>query len=39
VQQHLLTKDAKTLPELAPVLVQVVRAVIQGAATTAPVSR
>jgi AcrR family transcriptional regulator len=39
VQQHLLTKDAKTLPELAPVLVQVVRAVIQGAATTAPISR
>ena len=39
VQQHLLTKDAKTLPELAPVLVQVVRAVIQGAATAAPVSR
>ena len=32
VQQHLLTKDAKTLPELAPVLVQLVTAVIQGAA-------
>ena len=39
VQQHLLTKDAKTLPELAPVLVQLVTAVIQGAAATAPISR
>jgi AcrR family transcriptional regulator len=39
VQQHLLMKDAKTLPELAPVLVQLVTAVIQGAATPAPVSR
>ena len=39
VQQHLLTKDAKTLPELAPVLVQLVTAVIQGAAAPAPVSR
>jgi AcrR family transcriptional regulator len=39
VQQHLLTKDAKTLPELAPVLVQLVRAVIQGAGAAAPVSR
>ena len=36
VQQHLLTEDAKTLPELAPVLVQLVTAVIQGAA--APVA-
>ena len=36
VQQHLLTKDANTLPELAPVLVQLVTAVIQGAA--APVA-
>jgi AcrR family transcriptional regulator len=36
VQQHLFTKDAKTLPELAPVLVQLVTAVIQGAA--APVA-
>ena len=32
VQQHLLTEEAKTLPELAPVLVQLVTAVIQGAA-------
>jgi len=39
VQQHLLTKDAKTLPELAPVLVQIVKTVIQGAAATAPISR
>ena len=39
VQQHLLTKEAKTLPELAPVLVQLVTAVIQGAAAAAPVSR
>lgn len=39
VQQHLLTEDAKTLPELAPVLVQLVTAVIQGAAVPAPVSR
>jgi len=39
VQQHLLTKDAKTLPELAPVLVELVTAVIQGAAAVAPVSR
>jgi AcrR family transcriptional regulator len=39
VQQHLLTKDAKTLPELAPVLVQLVTAVIQGAAAPAPASR
>ena len=39
VQQHLLTKDAKTLPELAPILVQLVTAVIQGAAAPAPVSR
>jgi len=39
VQQHLLTKDAKTLPELAPVLVQLVTAVIQGAGAAAPVSR
>ena len=38
VQQHLLTKDAKTLPELAPILVQLVTAVIQGAAATAPIS-
>jgi AcrR family transcriptional regulator len=36
VQQHLLTKDAKTLPELAPILVQLVTAVIQGAAAAAP---
>jgi AcrR family transcriptional regulator len=36
VQQHVLTKDARTLPELAPVLVQLVTAVIQGAA--APVA-
>ena len=39
VQQHLLTKDAKTLPELAPVLVQVVTAVIAGAGAAAAVSR
>ena len=39
VQQHLLTKDAKTLPELAPVLVQIVKTVIQGAAATTPISR
>ena len=39
VQQHLLTKDAKTLPELAPVLIQLVTAVIQGAGAAAPVSR
>jgi AcrR family transcriptional regulator len=39
VQQHLLTKDAKTLPELAPILVQLVTAVIQGAGAAAPVSR
>jgi AcrR family transcriptional regulator len=39
VQQHLLTEDAKSLPELAPVLVQLVTAVIQGAAAPAPVSR
>ena len=39
VQQHVLTRDAKTLPELAPVLVQLVTAVIQGAAVPAAVSR
>ena len=39
VQQHLLTKDAKTLPELAPVLVQLVTAVIQGAGAATAVSR
>jgi AcrR family transcriptional regulator len=39
VQQHLLTEDAKTLPELAPVLVQLVTAVIQGAAAPAEISR
>jgi len=39
VQQHLLTKDAKTLPELAPVLVQLVTAVIQGAAAPVATSR
>ncbi len=39
VQQHLITKDAKTLPELAPVLIQLVTAVIQGAAAPAAVSR
>jgi AcrR family transcriptional regulator len=39
VQQHLLTEDAKTLPELAPILVQLVTAVIQGAAVPAAVSR
>jgi AcrR family transcriptional regulator len=39
VQQHLLTEDARTLPELAPILVQLVTAVIQGAAVPAPVSR
>ena len=38
VQQHVLTKDAKTLPELAPVLVQLVTAVIQGAAVPAAAS-
>jgi AcrR family transcriptional regulator len=38
VQQHVLTKDAKTLPELAPVLVQLVTAVIQGAVVPAPAS-
>ena len=39
VQQHVLTKDARTLPELAPVLVQLVTAVIQGAAVPAAASR
>jgi AcrR family transcriptional regulator len=39
VQQHVLTKGAKTLPELAPVLVQLVTAVIQGAAVPAAASR
>jgi AcrR family transcriptional regulator len=39
VQQHVLTKGAKTLPELAPVLIQLVKAVIQGAAAPVPVSR
>ena len=39
VQQHLLTKDAKTLPELAPILVQLVTAVIQGAAAPVPSAR
>jgi AcrR family transcriptional regulator len=39
VQQHLLTKDAKTLPELAPVLIQLVTAVVQGAAAVAPAPR
>jgi AcrR family transcriptional regulator len=39
VQQHVLTKDAKTLPELAPILIQLVTAVIQGAAAPAAVSR
>ena len=38
VQQHLLTRDAETLPELAPVLVQLVTAVIQGARVPAAVS-
>ena len=37
VQQHLLTKDAETLPELAPVLAQLATAVIQGAGARAPV--
>ncbi|MGH2837236.1 MAG: hypothetical protein ACRDJY_02670, partial [Thermoleophilaceae bacterium] len=36
VQEHLLRKDAKSLPELAPVLVQLVTAVIQGAGAVAP---
>ena len=39
VQQHVVTKDARTLPELAPVLVQLVRAVIQGAAAPVATSR
>jgi len=39
VQQHLLTKDAKSLPELAPVLVQLVTAVVQGAGAAVPASR
>jgi AcrR family transcriptional regulator len=39
VQQHLLTEDAKSLPELAPVLVQLVTAVIQGAASPVPAGR
>jgi AcrR family transcriptional regulator len=39
VQQHVLTKDARTLPELAPVLVQLVTAVIQGAAAPVATSR
>jgi AcrR family transcriptional regulator len=39
VQQHLLTKDAHTLPELAPVLVQLVAAVIQGAGAATAISR
>ena len=38
VQQHLLRRDAESLPELAPVLVQLVRAVIQGAGVQAPVT-
>jgi len=36
VQEHLLRKDAQSLPELAPVLVQLVTAVIQGAGAVAP---
>jgi AcrR family transcriptional regulator len=32
IQQHMLTNEAATLPELAPVLVQLVTAVIRGAA-------
>jgi AcrR family transcriptional regulator len=39
VQQHLLTSDAKTLPELAPVLIQLVTAVIQGVPAPASISR
>ena len=39
VQQHVLTKDARTLPELAPILVQLVTAVIQGAAAPVATSR
>jgi AcrR family transcriptional regulator len=39
VQQHLLSDDAETLPELAPVLVQLVTAVIQGAGVQAPAVR
>jgi AcrR family transcriptional regulator len=36
VQQHLLTGDAEALPELAPVLVQLVTAVIRGAGSDPP---
>jgi AcrR family transcriptional regulator len=39
VQQHVLTKDARTLPELAPVLVQLVTAVIQGAGAPVATTR
>ena len=39
VQQHLLQEDAETLPELAPVLVQLVTAVIQGAGVQTALSR
>jgi AcrR family transcriptional regulator len=39
VQQHVLKKDARTLPELAPVLVQLVTAVIQGAGAPVTTSR
>jgi AcrR family transcriptional regulator len=38
VQQHLLTREAETLPELAPVLVQLVTAVIHGPRVPAGVS-
>ncbi|HYH58902.1 MAG TPA: TetR/AcrR family transcriptional regulator [Thermoleophilaceae bacterium] len=39
VQQHVLTRDAKSLVELRPVLVQLVKAVIQGAGVPAAVAR
>ena len=35
VQQHVLAREAETLPELAPVLVQLVTAVIRGAGVQA----
>ena len=39
VQQHVLTRDARSLPELAPVLVQLVKAVIQGAGAPAVITQ
>jgi AcrR family transcriptional regulator len=39
IQQHLLADDAETLTDLAPVLVQLVTSVIQGAGVQAPAAR